>query len=204
MTSIDPISPIFMGRWQPWHLGHHHVAMALIEEFGELTIGVVNPDPLRPTERYDRFHPRVNPFSYWQRVRVIQAAFAAESLSAAVAARILTVPIWGMATRFQREQLFLPPAERQLWVISDVREDSIDKIEILQRSDRRVRVLRGLPYMVQSVSATRIRAMIEADDPNWRSLVPGGAISVLSHPDYRQAIHDAKDRTWPTYLDGGN
>jgi nicotinamide mononucleotide adenylyltransferase len=204
VTTIDKtarISPVFIGRWQPWHNGHHHVALELIREFGNLTIGVVNPDPLRPTERYDRFHPRINPFSYWQRVKAIRAAIDGEALDPLIAAR---VRIWGMATAFERERLFLPPPDRRLWVIADVREDSTEKIDILQRMDRQVRVVKDLPTDVRSVSATLIRSLIAADDQKWQALVPRGAVPVMAATEYRAAIQDARNRRWPEYLEHRN
>lgn len=207
MITIDKpgrISPVFMGRWQPWHNGHHHIALELIREFGNLTIGVVNPDPLRPTERYERFHPRVNPFSYWQRATAIRAAIDGEGLDPLTVARVQIVPIWGMATAFERERLFLPPPERRLWVISDVGEDSADKIEILRRMDRQVRVVKELPIDVLSVNATLIRSLMAADDQKWQALVPKGALPIMAAAEYRAAIQDALHRRWPEYLEHRN
>jgi len=193
--------PVYMGRWQPWHSGHHYVATALLAQYGCLTIGIVNPDTGNPTEKYERFHPKVNPFTYWQRVRMIERAFARDVAIPGPLSEIVLVPIWGMATSFKREQVFLPPPDARIWVISHVREDSVDKIDILRRMGVQFQVIRDVPTSLAMIEASIIRDLIARGSDEWKSMVPVGTAEVLQEQGARQAISDAAESTWPSYLE---
>jgi cytidyltransferase-like protein len=69
------------GRFQPFHLGHLEYALGALENVDHLIIGITNfyptTDAKSPAHRFDRDE---NPFSYWERYRLIEAAMAGESI----------------------------------------------------------------------------------------------------------------------------
>lgn len=65
------------GRFQPFHIGHRELVRIAAAHCDELIIGITNPDPGSWHEHVDSAHRHrreSNPFTYWQRHRMIEAA----------------------------------------------------------------------------------------------------------------------------------
>jgi len=64
------------GRFQPFHLGHLELVRIAAQQCDELIIGITNPDPESWREHADSVHRHLsasNPFTYWERHRMIEA-----------------------------------------------------------------------------------------------------------------------------------
>jgi cytidyltransferase-like protein len=67
------------GRFQPFHLGHLEYLVAAAQHSAHLIVGITNSDPTRIIENSlspHRHTPESNPFSYWQRARMIAAVLS--------------------------------------------------------------------------------------------------------------------------------
>ena len=79
------------GRFQPFHRGHLDLVDLAVAEADEVVIGITNPDPASWREHADSAHrhrPESNPFTYWERHRMISAAL----VDAGLAGRCTIVP----------------------------------------------------------------------------------------------------------------
>ncbi len=64
------------GRFQPFHLGHLELVRIAAGQCDQVIIGITNPDPGSWHEHADSQHRHLresNPFTYWQRHRMIEA-----------------------------------------------------------------------------------------------------------------------------------
>jgi cytidyltransferase-like protein len=67
------------GRFQPFHLGHLEYLRGAAARSGEVFVGITNPDParIRPEASDPLRHlPESNPFSYVERLLMVEAAAA--------------------------------------------------------------------------------------------------------------------------------
>jgi cytidyltransferase-like protein len=67
------------GRFQPFHNGHLEYLRGATERSAEVFVGITNPDParIRPEESDPLRHlPESNPFSYVERLLMVEAAAA--------------------------------------------------------------------------------------------------------------------------------
>ena len=80
------------GRFQPFHNGHLEYLLGAAAGSDEVVVGITNPDPLRvkeePTDPL-RHLPESNPFTYWERLLMVEAAAA----EASVVVRVVPFPV---------------------------------------------------------------------------------------------------------------
>jgi nicotinamide mononucleotide adenylyltransferase len=177
-----------IGRFQPFHRDHFTLVTAVFQTHGRVIVAVTNADPTWRVEVPEAPHRHLddsNPFTFWQRCELIRAALAdvvpTESL------RIVPFPMHDLGLW----PFYLPddPGEIVCWV-RDRGPWEARKIDDL----RRYFEVRTLPAVNDEVSGTRIRAMLAADDPGWRDLVPtavGGLIDEwLLEGSFRPVLAD--------------
>jgi cytidyltransferase-like protein len=160
------------GRFQPVHAQHVELFGRALAEADRLVVAVTNPDAearhAEPTSAH-RHTDQANPFTYYERARMLDAALA----GAGLAARATVVPfdltrpgVWGD---------YVPLAARQLVRVYDGWERQ--KADWLAAAGYPVTVLDGDP--AQRVSGTGIRAALRAGtDP--ATVLPPAAASVLA------------------------
>ena len=71
------------GRFQPFHTGHLHYTLEALRRSEHLIIGITNPDPSETqVEETDaqRHTPEANPFTFFERQRMIRAALVDEAV----------------------------------------------------------------------------------------------------------------------------
>lgn len=152
---------LYVGRFQPYHLGHHHVVEAIAEEVEELVIGIGSAGDS---------HTQRNPFTAGERVTMVAKA------TRAVGVETYPVPIEDLernAVWVSHVQSMCPPFEvaysNNPLVIRLFREAGV---EVRQEPLFRREVLKG----------SELRERMVAGD-GWRRFVPGPVVEVIEDVD---------------------
>ena len=184
------------GRFQPFHRGHLElVRMAaswsdrmigdgvVADPSAELWIGITNPDQRSQQEHPDSAHrhlPEANPFTYWQRQRMIAAALRGECPDLRVV--IVPFPLDAPETWFD-----YIPRDAQQFVRSFTPWER-SKAQALRAGGYEVTEIEGDPNTVVRASAIRSRwhdpSTVSADLPEpiareVHRMVDSGAIAGL-------------------------
>ena len=160
------------GRFQPFHKGHLEYLRGAAERSDEIFVGITNPDPsrIRPEPSDPLRHlPESNPWSYVERLLMVEAAASDAGLELA---RENVIPF--------------PVNEPELWdayvpegVTQYIRRFSTwggTKIERLRAAGYEVVVLdEGAE---KEISGAHVRAAMRAGE-DWESLVPPGVVQVI-------------------------
>jgi len=157
------------GRFQPFHNGHLEYLRGAAARCDELFVGITNPDPWRVKEEPSdplRHLPESNPFTYVERLLMIDAVVADEGIRAHVIPFPVNEPeLW---------PAYVPARVTQfLRLFSDW---GGTKLERLRAAGYEVVVLdEGVE---KELSGADVRAAMRADD-DWEALVPPGVARVI-------------------------
>ena len=159
------------GRFQPVHEQHLELFEIALRDADQLIVAITNPDHgarhEEPTSAH-RHRDSANPFTYYERVRLLTAALTDRG----IAAETTIVPF--DLTRPQHWPEYVPLHARHL--VRAYTDWERHKAELLADAGYPVTVLDGDP--VQRLSATEIRSRIEHGE-QWEDLVPASVIPVL-------------------------
>lgn len=159
------------GRFQPVHRQHLQLFELAAGEADHLIVAVTNPDPgarhEEPTSAH-RHRPDANPFTYFERARLLHAALA----GAGLADRATIVPF--DLTRPACWPEYVPLDARHLVRVYGGWER--EKATRLAGAGYPVTVLHGDP--AAKISATDIRARLRAGG-GWADLVPASVVPLL-------------------------
>ena len=157
------------GRFQPFHNGHLEYLRGAAVRCDELFVGITNPDPWRVKEEPSdplRHLPESNPFTYVERLLMVEAVAADERIDAHVIPFPVNEPeLW---------PAYVPDGVTQfLRLFSDWGGTKLER-------------LRGAGYEVvvldegaeKQLSGADVRAAMRADH-NWEQLVPPGVAAVI-------------------------
>lgn len=159
------------GRFQPVHDQHLELFELAMRRAEHLVVAVTNPDPSARQEEATSTHrhrPSANPFTYYERSRLLGAALAEHGLTA----RTTIVPF--DLTRPAHWSDYVP-----LHALHLVRAYSAwerHKAELLADAGYQVELMEGDPET--RLSSSDIRSQIE-QGRGWESLVPGSIVPVL-------------------------
>lgn len=161
------------GRFQPVHEQHLELFEIALRDADHLIVAVTNPDPgarhEEPTSAH-RHRADANPFTYFERARMLNAALADRGLSgrATVVPFDLTRPaVWAE---------YVPRPARQ--IVRAYSSWERHKAQLLADAGYPVTVIEGDPRT--KISATDIRARLGRDPSEWDHLVPAGVGPVLA------------------------
>ena len=160
------------GRFQPLHRQHTGLLEIALEACTHVIVAVTNPDTGARHEESTSAHRHTaaaNPFTYYERVRLIQAAARENGYGD----RITIVP-------FNMTQPALWPQYVPLHAIQFVRAYSDwerQKAQRFERAGYAVTLLIG--DALDRVSAGEVRARLNAGDERWHALVPTATIPLL-------------------------
>jgi nicotinamide mononucleotide adenylyltransferase len=165
MTALGCVT----GRFQPVHDQHLELFALALAECAHLVVAVTNPDTgarhTEPTSTH-RHTPAANPFTYYERVRLLTAALR----GAGLAERTTVVPF--DLTRPQVWPQYVPPHARQfVRVYGPWERDKAARLAAVYP----VTVLDGDP--AGKVDATGIRALLARG--GWDTAVPPATVPVL-------------------------
>ena len=157
------------GRFQPFHSGHLEYLRGAAARSDHVFVGITNPDPRRIKEEPSdplRHLPESNPFSYVERLLMIEAVVADEGLRAHVIPFPVNEPeLW---------PAYVPEGVTQfLRLFSDWGGTKLERL-----------IAAGFEVVVldegaeKEISGADVRAaMREGDD--WEALVPPGVARVI-------------------------
>jgi nicotinamide-nucleotide adenylyltransferase len=169
------------GRFQPFHNGHLEYLRGAAGRSEEVFVGITNPDPerIRPEASDPRRHlPESNPFSYVDRLLMVEAAARDAQIDLA---RVHVVPF--------------PVNEPELWP-AYVPDDVVQFIRLFSDwGGTKLERLREAGYEVvvldegaeKDVSGADVRAALR-DAGDWESLVPPGVAEVLKRLERRVRV----------------
>ncbi|SFO06288.1 phosphonoformate cytidylyltransferase [Pseudonocardia ammonioxydans] len=161
------------GRFQPVHEQHLELFELALREAEHLVVAVTNPDTRARHEETTSEHRHLaeaNPFTYYERLRLLEAALAERGLSN----RTAIVPF--DLTRPETWHEYVPGHALQ-WVRAYSAWER-QKAGRLADAGYEVTVLDGDP--ATRLSASDIRAHLDADRAVWARLVPPAVAPVLS------------------------
>jgi cytidyltransferase-like protein len=160
------------GRFQPFHLGHLEYLRGAAERSDEVFVGITNPDPARikpePSDPL-RHLPEANPWSYVERLLMVESAAADLGLDPA---SVHVIPF--------------PVNEPELWP-AYVPDGVTQFIRLFSGwGETKVERLRAAGYEVvvldegvaKGVAGAEVRALLR-DGGDWEQLVPAGVARVI-------------------------
>jgi nicotinamide-nucleotide adenylyltransferase len=157
------------GRFQPFHNGHLEYLRGAAARSDEVFVGITNPDPTRIKEEPSdplRHLPESNPFTYVERLLMVQAVAEDEGMRVSVIPFPVNEPdLWAA---------YVPPGVTQyLRLFSEWGGTKLDR---MQEAGYEVVVLdEGIE---KGISGADVRAAIRAG-AEWEALVPPGVAHVI-------------------------
>lgn len=160
------------GRFQPVHAQHLTLFEWALDRCEHLIVAVTNPDPRARHEEPSSPHRHTataNPFTYFERVRLLEAAVQERGWSA----RVTTVPFDLTAPASWPD--YVPLSARQ--VVRAYSAWERHKASLFERANYSVTLLEG--DSTARISAGDIRTLMRAGDSGWRPLVPAPTVPLL-------------------------
>ena len=157
------------GRFQPFHNGHLEFLRGAAARVDEVWVGITNPDPerikLEPSDPL-RHLPESNPYSYWERMLMIEATAADEGIRV----RVIPFPV----NEPELWAAYVPPDVTQF--IRLFSEWGGTKLERFREAGFEVVVLdEGAE---KQLSGMQVRDALRSGG-DWESLVPEGVARVI-------------------------
>jgi nicotinamide-nucleotide adenylyltransferase len=151
---------LYIGRFQPFHLGHLSVCKKIIDKGEFLIIGIGSAE--------DNFLPE-NPFTASERWGMITLALEEAKISKDKYTIIPVRNINNYALWVQHISLILPPFEKIYTGSKIVKE--------LFKKDGRYEICNV--EFKHKISATKVRELIKKNDKKWEKLVPKNVCNFL-------------------------
>lgn len=165
------------GRFQPFHNGHLEFLRGAAARVDEVWVGITNPDPerIRPEPSDPLRHlPESNPYSYWERMLMIEATATDEGIPI----RVIPFPV----NEPELWTAYVPPDVTQF--IRLFSEWGGTKLDRLREAGFEVVVLdEGAD---KELSGADVREALRTGGA-WESLVPAGVARVIRGLD-RQTV----------------
>jgi len=161
------------GRFQVFHLDHLRYISESYRRCDHLLIGITGVAPLSPTTSASDSHRSTaenNPFSYYERTRIIRAALSGEAFDLS---RVTFTPF---PIEVPEElQQFVP---NEVHCFTTIREEwNREKVELLRHLGYTVTIL--YTDLNKTISGSIIRRLIRGGDSSWKQYVPTGVASYL-------------------------
>jgi len=157
------------GRFQPFHNGHLEYLRGAAARSGELFVGITNPDPRRVREEASdplRHLPESNPFTYAERLLMVEAVAEDEGIRAHVIPFPVNEPeLW---------PAYVPPGVTQYLRLFSAWGGT--KLDRMRQAGYEVVVLdEGAE---KEISGADVRAALHSGG-DWEALVPAGVARVI-------------------------
>ena len=176
MTELECEIGSIHGRFQPFHNGHLEYALGALRKSNHLMIGITQfeIEALKWSGldiAKHRSEPSANPFSYVERVEIIESALKAEG----VGSDNFTIVPFPIETPNMLDQYLRKDAV----IFTTVYDDwNRSKIKLLRDHGYDVRVLWERTY--KEYEGRVIRDLIAANDSTWTKMVPKGAVEPIT------------------------
>jgi cytidyltransferase-like protein len=157
------------GRFQPFHNGHLEYLRGAAARSDEVFVGITNPDPQRVKEEASdplRHLPESNPFTYVERLLMVEAVAADEGIHAHVIPFPVNEPeLWAA---------YVPPGVTQyLRLFSEWGGTKLDRMR-----DAGYEVVVLDEGAEKQISGADVRAALRSGK-DWEELVPPGVARVI-------------------------
>jgi nicotinamide-nucleotide adenylyltransferase len=161
------------GRFQPVHRQHLELFEIALCDTDHLIVAITNPDPgarhVEPTSAH-RHRPSANPFTFYERARLLEVALAERGLTA-----VTTIVPFDL-TRPDHWAQYVPRSARQ--VVRAYSDWERHKARLFADAGYEVQLLDGDPE--HRLSALDIRAqLVQAPDGGWVDMVPASTVALL-------------------------
>lgn len=172
-TTKAPIGVIH-GKFQPVHNDHLKYLLAAKSRCNFLYVGITNPDPTLTKampEDPARSKPSNNPFTYWERFLMVEAALIEAGIKREEFA-IVPFPI----NYPELLKYYAPKGARYYTVIYDAW--GVKKAEMLRSLGLDVEVMWERRLAEKGLSGTEVRKRM-ATNGDWRSMVPSAVADII-------------------------
>lgn len=143
---------LFIGRFQPYHMGHHMVVKGMTKLCDKVIIGIGSSD---------RSGTEENPFTAQERKEMIQEALQDEDIIPTFDINFIEIPDMDDDAEWAQTCLDLGKKVDVVWTGNEWTKECFDgKCEIKDIKE------------VPGISATDIRNMIKDGDADWKDKVP--------------------------------
>jgi len=149
---------LYIGRFQPYHLGHQAVLQKIVEEVDEVVVGLGSAQASHTVE---------NPFTAGERISMIWPALRE------LDATCYVIPLVDM----ERNAVWVSHVEAMTPNFDVVYSNNPLVVQLFVEAGTEVR--RPPMYRREIYSGTAMRRMILAGDEGWRRLVPPSVASVI-------------------------
>ncbi len=153
---------LYIGRFQPYHLGHQAVLQKIVEEVDEIVVGLGSAQASHTIE---------NPFTAGERISMIWPALKCLDVACYV------IPLEDMA----RNAVWVSHVKAMTPKFEVVYSNNPLVVQLFAEAG--VEVRRPPMYRREVYSGTAIRRMMLAGDENWKRLVPFSVVSVIEEID---------------------
>lgn len=190
---------ICAGRWQPWHYGHDWHFRYTLDNFKNIVLVIVNPDPLNPTAPSSEWGPfsyEMNPMNYWERYVILWNYMK----HLKVLDRVDFSLAWHPSKSLKREEFYLPSKVRRVWTLPLVQEHDVGKKLDLEKKGEKVLSI-NISDTGYQYEAMRIRKLILEKNQQWRECTPPfiaeemEKLNVINRIESRNEVanYDSKD-----------
>lgn len=150
---------LFIGRFQPYHIGHHLVIQGMTKLCKKVVIGIGSSD---------KAHTAEDPFTVGERKEMIQQALQDEDLIPMFDIEFVELPDMEDDNQWTQHVLEKVGYMNALWTGNDACKKCFEgKLEIKEIKE------------VPGISATAIREMIKKGDAQWKTKVPGAVVYAI-------------------------
>jgi len=149
---------LYIGRFQPYHLGHQAVLQKIVEEVDEIVVGLGSAQAS---------HTPDNPFTAGERISMIWPALHGLDVTCYV------IPLEDMA----RNAVWVSHVVAMTPNFEVVYSNNPLVVQLFAEAG--VEVKRPPMYRREVYSGTSIRGMMLAGDESWKLLVPWSVVSVI-------------------------
>jgi nicotinamide-nucleotide adenylyltransferase len=149
---------LYIGRFQPYHLGHQAVLQKIVEEVDEIVVGLGSAQASHTSE---------NPFTAGERICMIWPALQGLDVTCYV------IPLEDMA----RNAVWVSHVIAMTPNFEVVYSNNPLVVQLFVEAG--VEVKRPPMYRREIYSGTSIRRMMLAGDESWKRLVPWSIVSVI-------------------------
>jgi nicotinamide-nucleotide adenylyltransferase len=148
---------IYLGRFQPYHLGHHEVLKKIVNEVDEIIVGIGSAQ---------KSHEIDNPFTAGERVLMVSSALMEFDI------RHYVIPIEDI----QRNSLWVSHVKSMVPPFDIAYTNNPLVIELLREA--RIEVKQSPLFMRNSYSGTEIRRRMLKDE-KWEHFVPQNVVEII-------------------------
>lgn len=152
---------LYLGRFQPYHLGHHQVLKQIAKEVDEIIIGIGSAQ---------KSHEIENPFTAGERVLMVSSALEEFNIKHYV------IPIEDI----QRNSLWVSHVKSMVPPFEIAYTNNPLVIELL--SEAGIRVKQSPLFKRNNYSGTEIRRRMLADD-KWEHFIPEKVVAIIKEID---------------------